>query len=58
MREGQYSFSASIKKHPDRVCLAEEYRILSIQTGISFSSLLFRAMEYYKEQGQLPKGKS
>ncbi len=55
MREGQYTFSASLKKNPNLVELGDEYRVLSIQTGISFSTLVFRAMSYYKQEGLLPR---
>lgn len=54
-REGQYSISASIKKEPHLVQLGEEYRILSIRSGINFSKLVFSAMQYYKDNNQLPE---
>ena len=58
MREGQYSFSAP-KKRQDLVELGDEYKVLSIQTGVNFSRLVFNAMQYYKEnkQGVFADGK-
>jgi len=54
MREGQYSFSAK-KKDKHLIELGDEYKIVAIRTRVTFSSMVFKAMKYYKEQGMLPE---